>query len=358
MSQRPIAVKKFAGGRPVPKRLFSFDSLRKEKSASSNYSGSEAEQGSQNGGALKLVEKPILQVEENPFATAEPWTGEGLVTSPDEVEPPPGERVREKGRKKSSGKPTRLDLDVRSIKEVLAGSNDSTVPPPSPSRRRWDTIRTHVLPISPGAETPPRPSSPLDPVALNAARPSTPKGYRFGQKRNVRQVVDEARAVDEARKFADEIQRACWIVRFGAVADLGKPEREASQGTIGSGVHLPFMSSASSLPMPSSASIISIPMTTKSNTGPKRPPSLGSLALTNNSVATVTQVAKALTSTMSSFRPRQLPHERLVWSALMVPFLTQEHNEHIEAERGTAIETFQMAIKMWQSQSSEVRFQQ
>ena len=58
MAQRPIAVKKPAGGRPVPKRLFSFDSLRKEKSTSGNSSGSEAEQGSQNGGALKLVEKP------------------------------------------------------------------------------------------------------------------------------------------------------------------------------------------------------------------------------------------------------------------------------------------------------------
>lgn len=211
MSQRPNAhVKKPSGGRPAPKRLFSFDSLRKDKSVSS---ADGAEKVTQNGSTLRLVEKTITEDAENPF-TAAPWTDRPLLASPKEAE---STVSKQKARRKPSGKPSALNLN--SAKEVLAGADDAAIPP-SPSRRRWDTIRHHVLPVpvqsTSGTETPPRPASPLDAASIiSVGRPATPKAYRFGQKRNVRQLVDEVRAIDEARKYAEEIRRACWAVRFG-----------------------------------------------------------------------------------------------------------------------------------------------
>lgn len=336
--------KKPAGGRPVPKRLFSLDSLRKDKSSSSQ--SSDTENASSSGSTLRLVEKSIPEDGDDPFASPGVWTEKPLVTSPGDVE---DFTAKEKGRKKPT-KPTPLALDAETGKDELAES----APPPSPSKRRWDTIRYHVMPTSSGTETPPRPSSPIDPAVLSSARPSTPKGYRFGQKRHVRQVVDEARAVDEVRKFSEEIQSACWAVRFGEGTTIGRPEREGSQNTVGSGVHLPFSSSSASIPMASNASVVSLQMSYKNNVGPRRPPSIGSIALSNKAPASVAQIARALTSTTSSNRPRHLPHEQLIWSALLTPFLTTQASPQVELERGTAVETFQLAIKTWGAQSPEV----
>lgn len=346
MSQRHNAhVKKPSGGRPPPKRLFSFDSLRKEKEQSGN---NVADQPTSNGPTLRLVEKPILEDAEDPSG-GDQWVEKPLVASPQETE---GPEHKEKGRRKYPVKPVPLDLDNKTAKETLAAADDAAAPPPLPSRRRWDTIRHHVLPVS-GTEIPPRPSSPIDPPISAPARSSTPKGYRFGQKRNVRQVVDEVRAVDEARRFADDLLRACWTVRFGESVALGKPEREASQGTVGSGVYVPFMPSSASLPMSSSASVVSLQLSQKANNGLRRPPSIGSLALTNGEIASVTQIAKVITMTTSNNRPRHIPHEHLIWSALLAPFLRLDHTE-ADAERMNAIETFQMIIKTWKASSPQV----
>lgn len=346
MSQRPnVHVKKPSGGRPPPKRLFSFDALRKDKAAS----GSEFESGAESNGGGKLVDKSIPEDAEDPFTDGEQWTEKQLVTSPQQT----AVTEKERNRRKKPAKPVALPvIDV--AKNALTAADDAAAPPPSPGRRRWDTVRYHVLPVGGGTDTPPRPSTPTDTSSPVPSRPSTPKGYRFGQKKpQVRQVVDELRAAEEVRRFADELLKACWTVRFGESLMLGKPEREI-QHTIGSTLNMPFMHSATSLPLSSSASVVSLPVNQKANAGPRRPPSIGSLALTNGALASVTQIAKALTSTTSSNRPRQLPHEHLVWSALLVPFLSQDHAEQ-DAERSVAIETFQMIIKTWNASSPQVR---
>ncbi|TCD63487.1 hypothetical protein EIP91_005346 [Steccherinum ochraceum] len=350
MSQRPtVHVKKPSGGRPPPKRLFSFDALRKDKSVP----GNDPERVAGSNGLAHPVDKSIPEDTEDPFTDGEQWTEKPLVTSPQQTVP----KEKEKGRRKHPAKPVPLPLlDEKVARNALAAADDAAAPPPSPGRRRWDTVRYHVLPVSGGTETPPRPSTPIDTSSPVPSRPSTPKGYRFGQKKpQVRQVVDEVRAAEEVRRFADELLKACWTVRFGEGLVLGKPERDM-QHTIGSTLNMPFMHSSTSLPMSSSASVVSLPVNQKANAGLRRPPSIGSLALTNGALASVTQIAKALTSTTSSNRPRQLPHEHLVWSALLVPFLNQDHAEQ-DAERSVAMETFQMIIKTWKASSPQVELE-
>ncbi|OCH88423.1 hypothetical protein OBBRIDRAFT_734457 [Obba rivulosa] len=129
-----------------------------------------------------------------------------------------------------------------------------------------------------------------------------------------------------------------------------KFEREASQGTAGSTLHLPFMSSMASLPLASSTSVSTVP-TQKS--GMRRPQSIQSLAMSSRGAPSVTHITRALTSTMSMNRPRFLPLETQVLSALLVPFLGPHQAERAEAEQEMAVETFEYVIRTWRSPSDE-----
>ncbi|KAH8084333.1 hypothetical protein BXZ70DRAFT_1046150, partial [Cristinia sonorae] len=122
--------------------------------------------------------------------------------------------------------------------------------------------------------------------------------------------------------------------------------------TVGTGVRIPLMASSTSLPLSSAASIISMQGQQKVPPVPKRPPSLGSLAFSGIPARTVTLIARAITATISSNRPKYLPHEHLVWSALLVPFLSPASSD-LDVECATAIETFQMVIKTWKAPSKE-----
>lgn len=315
----PVTVKKPTGGRPLPKRLFSFDSLRKEKSGSE--SDTQSDVGNSSGSTLRLIEQPIFEVGEDPFADFGAWTERPVVISPGtkEVSDPFSSSVHQKS------KPAPLDLGspkhqtLQSLVDDATINGQSTLP-----RKRWDTLRTHVI----RSETPPLSDSgkefqpPLS-ASLSSAppRPSTPKGYRFGQRRAMRQVVEEVKVkVDQdSRKLQEDIKNACWTVRFGLIPAVPKPERDPSQAAVGSALHLPFMSSVTTLPLSASASVTSIPTAVKVP-GIRRPPSVQSLALTAHSVASVTQIARVLTSTSSMSRPQVLPFENQVLSALLVPF--------------------------------------
>lgn len=353
MSSRPNGPgKKPSGGRPVPKKLFSLDSLRKEKSLSAGQPDSSAVRPGHApslDSLHKLVDTSIPEGEEDPFAANARWTEKPLVTSPKQEEVVPV--VKEKRGKKSAGKPAVLELDANIPKDILASANDTTAPPPSPSRRRWDTIRHHVLPVSEGTETPSRPSSPSESSIAGSARPSTPKGYRFGQKRHVRQIVDEARAVDEVRRFADELQRACWAVRFGSGVEQGRLDRDTHGTTVGGTLPLPFMPSSSSLPMSSSASVISLQSSYKTPAPPKRHPSVRSLATTNGGRLPVMEIGRAIAATTSSNRPKHLPHEHLVLSTLLIPFVSSDPGAD---DHEMATETFQMIIQTFKAPSPEV----
>ncbi|KAI0792519.1 hypothetical protein C8Q75DRAFT_714346 [Abortiporus biennis] len=162
----------------------------------------------------------------------------------------------------------------------------------------------------------------------------------------MRQVVDEVRADTEARKFAEDIRKACWTVRFGEIPLRPKTDRNDSQNTMGSSLHLPFISSTSSLPNAMNFNVANVP-------GLRRPPSVQSLALPVHTMASVTQIARALTSMASVNRPRTLPHESLVLSALLVPFLSPRDGTPVDTEQATAIETFEYAIRTWKAPSNE-----
>ena len=241
----PVTAKRPTGGRPLPKRLFSFESLRKDKSVPEPDVSSNPRDFGNSTSTLRLVEKPILELGEDPFADTSGWTEKPLVSSPEakEARDPFSSSAPQKT------KPQPLDLESPKPNSIQSLVDDATPKAPvSPGRRRWDTIRTHVLPSgSIRAETPPLPEQSRDiqsPIPFNGlpARPSTPKGYRFGQKRAMRQVVDEVRAGHQTRKLQEDIRRACWTVRFGELPVAPRPEREPSQSTVGSSLHLPFMS--------------------------------------------------------------------------------------------------------------------
>lgn len=57
---------------------------------------------------------------------------------------------------------------------------------------------------------------------------------------------------------------------------------------------------------------------------------------------------------MSLHRPRHLPHEKLVLSTLLIPFLCPHPETHVEDERATAVETFEYIARTWQGVSIEV----
>lgn len=288
-----------------------------------------------------LSEKPIPELAESHVIEDRPWTEEPLVTSP-EPQDDASEYIPAMQSKKSKPtlRPAPLDFD----KDADSASITSTIPT-SPSKRRWETIRHHVLPsISSSIDSTP------DAVVI-PPRPSTPKAYKFGQKKAFRQVVETAQTQQqgESRRFAEAIRLACWEVRFGEIVQPMKAEREP---TLGSALHLPFALSTTSLPTSSAASILTAGARIH---GLRRPPSISSITSSTRPLPSITHLARALTSTMSFNRPHELPHEKLVLSTLLIPFLSPLPGLSPDIEQATAVETFEYAIRTWKSSASEVR---
>ncbi|KAI8972849.1 hypothetical protein BD414DRAFT_559591 [Trametes punicea] len=285
-----------------------------------------------------------------------------LVHSPEDEEPPPLESSEPTSKPKPGGRAARanvrpLDLNAK-LTPPTTPSIDAGVPP-SPSRRRWDTLRSHVIPSSSStrsATPPPIPTPPLDGSSVpSTPRPSTPRGYRFGQKRSMRQVVDHARDVahDETSRLAEEIRKACLAARFGELPARTKSERElTTQNTIGSTLHLPFLASGSSTV--NSAAQGGTEHARQATGGIKRPQSVVLLGTASRATPTVMHVARALTSSTSVNRPKALPCETQVLAALLIPFLGPYNDETVVAEQNLATETFELVVRTWKSSSSEV----
>ncbi|KAI0642797.1 hypothetical protein C8Q79DRAFT_917084 [Trametes meyenii] len=351
--------KKPAGGRH-PRRLFSLDNLKRQRTGSESDNASISsgishwrKQSNVSSNLLALAEK----VEEgiDPFGdTPEAWTDKALVQSPrnEELSPDPDPTPTQANIRTGRGNVPTLDLS-----STLNTPTAESGVPPSPSRRRWDTIRSHVLPSSSSIRSstpPPVPSPPAD--GTQTPRPSTPRGYRFGQKRSMRHVVDQARDVahDETRRLAERIRKACLAARFGEQPVRSKADREpVTQNTIGSTLHLPFLASASS-----SVNIVTGGGTghTRQATGGglKRPQSVVSLNTASRAVPTVKHIAVALTSSSTSEnRPQTLPCETQVLAALLIPFLGPYKNTVESGEETFAAETFEYVVKTWKATSSE-----
>lgn len=293
----------------------------------------------------KLTDQPILELPDRP-SLDDSWTEKGLVTSPDQENTKiPTSTTNSSG---SNIRPAPLDLEEPG--SILSASEDTVLggPPSSPSKRRWDTIRHHVIP----SDTSSVESVPDIPAV--PPRPSTPKLYRFGQKKAFRQVVETAQTqhVGETKRFSEAVQRACWECRFGETTPLPKPEREPTLGAVGSSLHLPFMMSNTTLQTPSSSNA-SVNQISNRIGGLKRPQSIQSLAQSSRIPTPIARIARALTSTTSFNRPRDLPHERLILSTLLLPFLCPHPDSQTENEHATAVETFEYIVRTWKAISVE-----
>lgn len=345
-------------GHPLPRRLFSIDSLRKEKSGSDSDTASVAGKdttkrtrvpsgASSTGGQPSVQTTTSTDTEDSGGEKVLQWMDGQTVRSPDELKEQSSagdEKLRHRLHIQRPV-PLRLGADTRAL------SGDEA-PLPSPGKRRWDTLRAHVLPNSANSVNAPQPyTRPGTPSSAGASpppsRPSTPKSYRFGQK-IFRQVVEQARevAVDEHRKFADSILKACWAARFGESSTRPRPEREGSQATVASTLHIPFMASAASLPIPGSHSFPSINVM-------RRQGSSQTVAV-DSRTPSVAMIQQALTFSMVMNRPAALPHETHVLSALLVPFLGPYRSEQVSFEQQTAVETFEYLIRTWKAPSNEV----
>ncbi|GJE94860.1 hypothetical protein PsYK624_110360 [Phanerochaete sordida] len=333
--------KKPAGGRPTPKRLWSLDHLRRDRSSSGT---DEEVKADKNPFRSRQTEKTILEHSDDPFSDRAQYTDGELVTSPEIQD------GREHKFRLSASKivPPALDLGKPG---AMASEG---LPPPSPSKRRWDTIRHHV--IAPTVSSPP-PEAPAAPE-----RPSTPKLPRFANKKTFQRVVETAQTQShfESKRFSDALWRACWAAHVPEASYRARPEREGTLGALGnlgnlgnvglgsmgSSLHLPFMASTTSLQTPGTAgsSLINFPNSFKSN-ALRRPQSMASLATVAAGTTTVSRIIQVLTSAGSANRPRQLPYEAFVLSALLTPFFAKTAHPNVEDEQGIAVETFEFIHK-------------
>lgn len=319
---RRAPVKKPSGGRPF--RTFSTESGRlfAEQSDAQLAAPSDTLQRDNKPATLRLVKQNVA-------------SGGTLTPSPqfDEISLSPGDFGSRKNQ----------TSDIHSP-EPIYGRPGSPKPssllpiPPSPSKLRWDSVRRHVLHDSTSSDsptiTPPRLSSPK-PSLLAPARPSTPKTSRFPRLGGMRQVVDNVReaVVDDLRRFTEDLERACAETRNSDVVRAPKVEREASQGTVGSYLSLPLAVAGGS-----------------TTTQIAKQSSQQSFSASRPSV-------NALLRTLERYevsplnRPRMLPLEGQVLSALLTPFLSPGV---VDSEKQLALRAFTLITQTWRTDTNEV----
>ncbi|TFK26094.1 hypothetical protein FA15DRAFT_589155 [Coprinopsis marcescibilis] len=202
---------------------------------------------------------------------------------------------------------------------------------------RWDQLRQHVLPPS-------RPQTPTQvprPPSAASNRPTTPKPSRF-PKLGFRQVVDQVKEVGENRKFADEISRVCFAIRYTeAEAPRGKNEKDGSQSTIagGSSIALPFMSNTNTLNNTGATK----KSDKRQSTAPGFPTVHKRVSLKALYQLLLYNSAPSPETNFSTY----LPHEDQVLSTLLGPFTVPSRSPKWEEERSIAVDTFELISKGW-----------
>lgn len=318
MSRLPPA-KKPTGSRPL--RTPSVDSTA---SAKSQYSIS-----TPPGESRKLSKPTPLRLGDvvEAIEDAEPFYGNSIVDSP----------IGEDLPKNKSNKPQYLDTVSPRPQRP-----DANPEPPSPSRARWDSVRRHIM-HSPSPSIAPSLASslqsipkPFAPPLPAGGRPGTPKSSRF-PRLGMRQVVDSAReiAVDDMRKFALELERACVQLRAPDVIHT-RSVREGSIGGSALSLSLPYSTGAGS-------TIPSMNWSKQSAGSIMTPPRPSVLTL----LRTLEQYEASLLHL-----PRTLPLENQVLSALLVPFMLPDPSER---EQEYALRAFSLIIKTWGTDLPEVR---
>ncbi|KAG1802270.1 uncharacterized protein HD556DRAFT_1263825 [Suillus plorans] len=228
---------------------------------------------------------------------------------------------------------------------ITERSDSGNAPTRTPSKVRWEKLRQHVL-------APSRPASPPPSAQLSQSpsRPQTPKLSRF-PRLGFRHAVEHAReaAVNESRRFAEELLQICWSFRVPDVLRQSKNERDGPFGTVGSSLHLPFMSSTTLNSFATGSAMVQA-QTTQKGLYSKRPSSTISGGQNSSLVMTLHETILRYASKNSN----HLPHETLVLSALLTPFLSSESNQNVDDERWTAIEAFEAAVQTWQATSDDL----
>ena len=147
------------------------------------------------------------------------------------------------------------------------------------------------------------------------------------------------------------------LVRFGELPSRAHKAEPVIHNTIGSTLHLPFLSSSNASESVSHGGTAASSHTTHTRQmtgGLRRPQSVASLGASARAVPTVTHIARALTSSTSVNRPKHLPCETQVLAALLVPFVGPYSNDQVAVEQQTAVETFEYAVRTWKAPSNEV----
>lgn len=283
----------------LPRRLFSFDSLRSGRTPS-QYSNDESTS------AYSQVEEPV---EEDPF-------GDDVGGARQEI---------------------RLDDGASAGHQPSRSSTpDSLSSATSSSRARWDKIRQHVLLSAVNARQP----SPQPPQPIPPPRSTTPKLSRF-PRLGFRQVIEQ-----DTRIFSNEVRKACWMSRY--------PEhfksRDNFTATMNSSLYLPFISSASL----SGASGLSGGVSRRQDTMMSRSSVPSPTTPTNQrSMPTLKPLWQLLMtyatpSPDGTLRCADLPYETLVLSVLQGPFLKQiQLQDGMPDERRLAMESFEIIFRTW-----------
>ncbi|KAL5504188.1 hypothetical protein ACEPAH_8262 [Sanghuangporus vaninii] len=375
MSSRPPP-KKPSGSRPNVRKLLSKDSF--SSLASFSKHGREAsEPGILDNSISHRTSKPLtlptLNENHGNKETARPWMKEEVVSSPVS---PKHERdpfkfdeyassANAQSVKRKVSKPT---LPSESSSRILltgqstvsfatepSRSSTSSPPPVSPSRVRWDQLRQHVLPSSSAAPSPDPSFTSFSQLSLATPVPTSPRPSRFAARFGFRQVVNEAReaADDITRRFAEDLQRACRSVRFGD-SKPPKPEREATQASsLGSTLHLPFMSSTS---LPLSANMSSNNLSAPNSfRGLRTAPSTANLASNagwRTAALSNLQSIIARYASVTMMEKSTLPLEKEVLSALLVPFLSHSTAQDASEERQMSLEIFELIVRRWKAPSA------
>ncbi|KAG6856950.1 hypothetical protein H0H87_011936 [Tephrocybe sp. NHM501043] len=302
-----------------PRRLLSFDALTRSSPLSSEPSP-------------PLKPTSLQQIIDNESAvettgsTGTTWTGIDL------HETFHGSSLASSPVPELKRKPTALQFTRSATPDVTTSV--------STSRARWDSLRQHVLPIPVRPATPPVQIAPVGfAQTVPPPRSQTPvqKPSRLARL-GFRHIVEHAREIDDTRKYAQEFERVCWSIRMG---ESQKVKVDNSVG--GSSLHLAFMSNTSLAPGDPSTVDSHLKRHETHRPQSAHPPTMAYRILP--SVRPLYQLL--LHHAASKALPTSLPHESLVLSTLLTPFLTIEHGAQIEEERSVAIEAFEMITRSW-----------
>ncbi|KAJ8082803.1 hypothetical protein PM082_008659 [Marasmius tenuissimus] len=342
--------------RKPPTKKFSLESFRpgpSRRSSSESLASSTTDHKHTRG--LSKFSTPLKEVEEEGRRSKNTSKGDTSFFSgkrsaspgPHGFEDPRSQKSGQRTHKGQASSSSRIDE-----KDPFSDANE---PPPTPSSSttRWNSIRQHVLPAQNSSEDDSQSSHQPSPSSsswnLVPPRSQTPKPSRLAQRLGFRQVVEQVREVaeDDTRKFDMEIRKACWNIRGGLESVTHtKPNIQA---TMGSTLHLPFLSSTS--------------LNTVANvggTGPtsqyakkgdvRRPPSVHILAEKGRSAGSVASLHQVLLSYANGASAGEmvtrLPSENLVLSTLAYPFLLYG-KPGMEEEKGLALQAFDLILRTW-----------